>query len=134
MQRDRNLVLADRLDRRIHHDLRTVDGDAVSGERGDDVARGHRAVKLAGFGSLTQHGERLAFQLRHQLVGVALGDEVARLEVGAHRLELALVVLGRAQRLALRQQEIAGIAVAHFHDVADLAEAADTIAEWVDAR
>jgi hypothetical protein len=46
-------------------------------------------------------------------------------ELGTLRIEQLSVGFGRAKRLFLRQQEIAGKAVAHTHDVAHLAEFLD---------
>src|SRR5690606_7272835 len=53
--------------------------------------------------------------------GLAL--EVPRLELGALALELLLVGFVGAQRLALRQQEVAGVAVLDLDGFAHLAEA-----------
>ena len=55
-------------------------------------------------------------------LGLLLGLEVARLELDALCLETLLVGLGGAQRLAVRQEEIAGIAVLDFDGLAHLAE------------
>ena len=93
-------------------------------QRGD-VARRHRAVELAAFGRLPQHGEALAVELLGDLFGLALLLEVARLELDLHGLEARAVFLGGAQRLALRQQEIARKAVLDAHDFAHLAELGD---------
>src|SRR5258708_26316725 len=40
MQRDRDLVCADHLDRHIEHDLRALDREALLGDQPDQVARG----------------------------------------------------------------------------------------------
>src|SRR5208283_630934 len=52
---------------------------------------------------------------------------VARLEIGSLGLELLLVRLGRAQGLAARQQEVAGVAVLDFDGLAHAAELADAL-------
>ena len=52
-----------------------------------------------------------------------LALEVARLELGALAFELLLVGFVGAQRLALRQQEVAGEAVLDLDGFAHLAEA-----------
>ena len=52
MDRNRHLLLADRLDRRIQPNLRPVDDDAVGCECVDDVAHRDRAEQLTGFGRL----------------------------------------------------------------------------------
>src|SRR5262249_48788598 len=105
---DRRLVLADHLDRHVECDLVAVDLEAVLGEQLGEIARRYRAVELAGLGGLAQHREAFAIELLADLVGVALGLEVLGLEVGLHPLEASLVGFGRAQRLALRQQKVAG--------------------------
>ena len=56
-------------------------------------------------------------------LGFRLALEVARLELAALAFELLLVGLVGAQRLALRQQEIAGKAVLDLDGIAHLAEA-----------
>ena len=53
--------------------------------------------------------------------------EVLRLELGALLLEARQVVLAGAQRLLLRQQEVAGEAGLHLHHVAHLSELFDTL-------
>ena len=62
-------------------------------------------------------------------LGSGLGAEleITHLELGALGLEPLHVGGGGAQRLALRQQEIAGIAVAHADDLAHLAELGDPL-------
>ena len=65
--------------------------------------------------------------LAETLAGAALELVVARLEIGALRLELLLVRFGRAQRLAARQQEVAGVAVLDVDRVAHVAELADAL-------
>ena len=56
-------------------------------------------------------------------LGFRLALEVARLELRALAFELLLVGFVGAQRLALRQQEVAGEAVLDLDGVAHLAEA-----------
>src|ERR1700737_2505438 len=52
---------------------------------------------------------------------------VARFEVGALPLELLVVGFGGAQRLAVRQKEVAGIAVLDANRVAHVSELADAL-------
>ena len=101
-----------------------VERDAVGLERDDDVTHRDRAEQLAGFGRLTDHDDVLALDLLGDLGRLALGLEVASLEIGLHAVVLGAVVGGGAQRLAALEQEIAGIAVANLHDFAHLAELA----------
>ncbi len=56
-------------------------------------------------------------------LGFRLALEVAGFELGALAFELLLVGLVGAQRLALRQEEVAGEAVLDLDGVAHLAEA-----------
>src|SRR5262249_39162099 len=46
-------------------------------------------------------------------------------DLGALRFELGFIGFGDAQRLVVRQQEIAREAIAHLHDIADAAEIFD---------
>ena len=60
-------------------------------------------------------------------LGLFLKLEVVCLELVALALEVLAVLLGRPQRLLLRQEEVARKAVLHVDDVAHLAEAADAL-------
>ena len=122
MHGDADLVFADGLDRRIHHDLAAADGDAIGGKRSNDIANVHRTEQLAGFRRLTQHDHVTAVDLLGDLGGFALGLEVASLELGLHAVEPGAIVGSGAQRLATLEEEISGKAAAHFDDFAHLAE------------
>ena len=87
-------VQAQRLDGLVEHDLAAVDGEAARGHQLGDVARGHRAVELAGIAGLADGEEALAGELGRDRLGLLLQLEIARLELGAILLE-ALEVLGR---------------------------------------
>ena len=78
MHGDRNLVLADRFDRRVKHDLAAADGDTIALKRGNNVAHRNRSEQLAGLGCLTQHHDVAAIDLLRNLGGLAFGLEVAR--------------------------------------------------------
>src|SRR5690606_29462196 len=80
----------------------------------------------AGFCSGADHDEALSVELFGNRLCFLAPLEVARLELDALGLELLLVGLAGAQRLALRQKEVARKAVLHLHHVAHLAEAWDT--------
>ena len=68
-----------------------------------------------------------AVELAGDRLGLLLQLEVARLELGAVLLE-ALEVVGRCpQRLLLRQQEVARVAILDVDQVAHLAETADAL-------
>ncbi|MNC91000.1 hypothetical protein D3C83_71790 [compost metagenome] len=60
------------------------------------------------------------------MLGILTPLEVLNLELRALRLEQLLVVVGGAQRLLLRQQEVAREARLHLDDVAHLPERLDT--------
>ena len=94
------------------------------------MSRGvHGAVELAGVAGLADGKECLAGELGCNRLGFLLELEIARFELGAVLLE-ALEVVGRgAQRLFLRQQEIARVAVLDVDHIAHLAEAADALQE-----
>ncbi len=125
MQRDRHLVSADHLDRSVQVDLIAGHLDAGFRDHHCDIARRDRAEKLAGFRRLAQHHEGLAVDLSGNLLGFAAVLGIARLELLAHLLKARLVFLGRAQGLALGEQEIAGKAVFDAHGLAHLAELGD---------
>src|SRR5690606_25690981 len=92
-----------------------------------DVARRDRAVELAGFARRADCDEALAVERPGDLGGFFLALEVARLELGALALELLIVGFVGAQRLALRQQEVARISVLDPDRLAHLAEAGDAL-------
>src|SRR6185437_9167503 len=130
MQVNRDDVQAERLDRVLDRDVAAVDLVPGGGQRLGDVARRHRAVELPGLARLADDDHRHPVELAGDLVRGALELVIARLEIGASRLELLLVGLGRPHRLAARQEEIAGVAVLHPHRVADMAELADALQQY----
>ena len=126
VQRDRHFVLTDRLDRCIERDLTAIDPEAGIADEGNEIARRYRTEQLTRLRSLPQHGEALAVELSRDLRSLGLKRERARFEIAFHCF-IAAAVLGRGpQCLAARQQEVPGKAVLHAHDVAHLAEPADT--------
>jgi hypothetical protein len=103
-----------------------LDGKSAAGEEARDIARRHRAEQLADIGGLPYHQETLAVELGADDIGLFLQFEVTRFELHLHAFELGAVILGGAQRLALREQEIARETVLDAHDLAHLAELGDT--------
>ena len=90
------------------------------------MSRGRdRAVELAAVAGLAQQDEGLAVQLLGDLLGFLLAFQIARFQLRLLGLEIFAVGLGGAQRLLLRQQEVAGEAVLDAHFVAHLAELLD---------
>ena len=63
MQRDRHLVPADRLDRRVERDLTAVDIESGRRQQADQVARRNRAEQLTRFRRLADDREVLAVEL-----------------------------------------------------------------------
>ena len=127
MQSHTRLMQPKRLDGTLEDDLAAVDGEAAGGDGFGDVARRHRAIKLAGVAGRADGDEDFAFQLLGDGLGLFLELEVVGFELRALGLEVGAVVLGRAQRLLLRQQEVARVAILDVDDVAHLAEAADAL-------
>src|SRR5262249_36657874 len=108
MKRERHLVLANRLDRCIEHDLRAADLGAFLLQDSGDVARGDRAEQLAGLARLTQDDIALAVDLAGEFSGFALHFEIAGLKLGLHLFETPLVVGGSPHGLSARQQKNGG--------------------------
>ena len=127
VQRDARLVQSEGLDRPLENHLAAVDGEAARRHRLGDVARRHRAVELAGVAGRADGDEGLALELRGDGLGFLLELEVVGLELRALGLEVGAVVGGCAQRLLLRQQEVARVSVLDVDDVAHLTEAADAL-------
>ena len=71
-----------------------------------------------------------AVELGGDLLGLALGFEVAGFKLRALVLEALHVRGRRAKRLALRQQEVAGVALLDVHDLAHLAEFRDAFEKY----
>jgi len=129
VQRDGDVVHADRLDRAAHDHLLLVDRVALLGQAGNDVTDADRAVKLAGIRrSADQHhfgaSDLFALLLGHNALLGVFGFET--FAIGFEHL---LVRFIGAQRLLLREQEVAGVAVLDGYDVADRAQLLDTFEE-----
>jgi hypothetical protein len=120
---------AERLDGALEDDLAAIDGEAAGGDRLGNVARGDGAVELTGIAGRADGDEGLAVELRGNGLGFLLQLEVVRLELGALALEVSAVLRRGAQRLLLRQQDVARVSVLDVDDVAHLAEAADALQE-----
>ena len=91
-----------------------------------DVAGGDRTVKLAGFARLADDDQLHAVQLRRRASAALLRSlGVLRFKLGALLFKQFEIGFGRAQRLLVRQQEIAGKTGADLDDLAHLAQALD---------
>src|SRR6185437_15018903 len=129
MQHDFEREEAQRLDRFLQHDLAAGDGEARCRHRVREIARRDRAVELAALARLTDQHDLEAVELLRDLLGFALARQVLRFELRALLLEIGKVLFRRAQRLFLRQEEVARIARAHLHDLTHLAEILDPLEE-----
>ncbi len=127
MELDAHLVQAERLDRPVEHHLPPLYGEAAFGHRRGDVAGGDRAVELTGVASLADHDEALAAELALHRLRFRFELEIAGLELCPVALEALAIGFRGAQRLALRQQEVAGEAVLDGDHVAHLSEASDAL-------
>ncbi len=127
MQAHDDLVDAQFLDRRGQDDLLAIDREARRGRGLGGVAGADRAVERAAVGGGADHDELLALQALGHRRGLAPGLEVLRLELLLLALEAGLVLLRGPERLALRQEVVARIAVLDVHDLAHLAELGDAL-------
>src|SRR5207237_10024877 len=82
MKRQRDFISADRLDRRIEHDLRAVDLAPVGLNQTGNVTGRYRTEQLSGLACLPQDHVALAVELATKLACFALHLEVARLQFG----------------------------------------------------
>ena len=122
VQHDADIVQAQFLDRLVQHDLLAVQREARLGGGIGRVTGGDGPIQRAGVGCGTDDHKGLAVQLVGDFLGLCLGFGVLRLQLDLAALERLDVGVRRAQRLALRQQEVAGIAVLDVHDLAHLAQ------------
>src|SRR4029079_13172163 len=127
MEPDANVVQAKRLDRPVEHDLAAFDGESTLGDRGRDVARGARAIELAGIAGLADDDEAFPLQLIGNRACFRFQLEIARLKLRPLFFEALAIGLGGAQRLALGEEKVACETVLDGDDVAHLAETADAL-------
>src|SRR4051812_9236263 len=120
MNLDTDLEIAELPNRLVQIDLALVDMDAELLELALDVARGDRAVQLLLFAYFDRErqlnvGEFGRFALGSRFLGGELPGEALAL-VG----DFLLVRFGRRIGEALGEEVIAGVAILHLHDFADL--------------
>ena len=108
MKTDLHVMKAKRLDGFLQINLRTGNLQFLGADRIDDVARRDRAIKVSGFAGLTDQDVGVAIDVLSQAGGRFTAFGIALFDDLTLTLEPGLVGLGRAQRLFLRQQEIAG--------------------------
>ena len=120
------VVKAEGLDGLVHHNLVAGDGEACLGHRLGNVTRCDGAEELAHLRCGTDHADSKAVHFAGFGFGFAAARQVVGFALclfGFKTLEIALV---GTKRLALRQQEVTGIARLHLDDIAHLAELLDT--------
>ena len=125
VQRDLDLMHADRLDWAVEHDLALGHLGALALQRLDDVAGRDRAVELAGVRRLADQLDGLAVDALRGLLGIDTLLGILGLDAGAIGLEQLLVALVGAQRLLVRKQVIARETVLDGDDVANGAQFLD---------
>src|SRR5215467_342170 len=127
MKCQRYLILADRLNRCIEYDLRTLNLCAVGLEKTGDVSGGHGSKQLPNFACLTQHHIGPTVEFFTEFTGLALHLEIAGLKLGLHFFESLPIVSSGAKGFAPWQQEVTGEAVLHTHNVAHMSELSNSL-------
>ena len=125
MKAQARVVKAECLDGLFHHHLVAGDGEAGLGHRLGDIARGNGSEELTHFRSGANHADGEAVHLAGFGLCLATAGQVVSFTLGLFGFETLEVVLVGAKGLALRQQEVAGVARLHLHDIAHLAELLD---------
>ena len=127
MESDLHRVEADGLDRRIEKHVVARDLEPGGGGRFCDIPGRDGAIELARFAGLAQDHEALAFELAAVAHGGLAALFIFGFENGAVALEFCPVGVGRPQRLVLREEVIAGIAVLDLDDFTHAAELLDAL-------
>ena len=126
MKTDTGVVKTKGLDRLFHHHLVAGDGEARFGHGIGNVARCDGTEQLAHFRGGTDHAHRQLVHLAGFGLGFAAAAEIVRLALCLFGFKTLKIGLVGAKGLALRQQEVAGIARLYLHHIAHLAELLDT--------
>src|SRR3546814_5889594 len=92
----------------------------VFDQRIDAVTHRHRTVKLAGVRRLTDQDDLLAVDVLGAAFGSGAAFGVVGLDLRAIALENLAIGVVRAQRLVVRQQEIAGRSEEHTSELQSL--------------
>ena len=127
VEHDADVEQPQRLDRPVDGHLVAADGEARPAQRLGHIAAGDRAVELARLAGLAEDHHRHAVELGGHRFRFGAALQVGGLKLGALALEIGEVFLGRAQRLALRQQIVAGVAGPDPDGIAHLAQVLDTL-------
>ncbi len=125
VQRDLHVEHADRLDRALENDLRLGDVVALGLQRVGDVADADRTVELARVRRGADQDDLGSVDAGTGLGGFVAARGVLGLETLAVGFEHLAVGFVGAQRLLVRQQEVARVAVLDGDHVADRAELLD---------
>ena len=127
VERDLDLVHADRLDRPVEHDLALRHLRSNAFQRLGDIAGANRAVELPGVRRLADQLDELAVDVLGRLLGVGPLLGIVGLDALAAGFEQFAVAVVGAQRLFVGQQVIAGKAVLDPDHIADGAEVLDPL-------
>lgn len=127
VQLDAHVVDAQRLDRRIQHDLRAGNRSAAGRHDVGDVAGRDRTVELTALAGLADHDEAFAVDRFTSRGSFRSAFGVTLFQRFAFGFETGQVGFGGAQRLFLRQQEVAGEAVFDSDFIADMAVPANAL-------
>ena len=109
-------------DRTIQHDLSAVDGETICNRSICRVTGGNRTIQGARIGGRTDDHEGLAIQLFADSFGFFAGFQVGEFQLSFLHFKLGNVAVVCAKRFALRQQEVARVAVLDVDDFAHLAK------------
>src|SRR5690606_35057675 len=130
VQVDHDVVLAGAADGALTHDhFGLLDRVAGLGQRLGDVAGRDRTVELAFRGGIRTDRHRHVGELGLAGLGVVVHGLGLGFVLGAARLELGQVGLGRRRGLALRDQEVAAVTRLDVDLVAELAEVLHVLQE-----
>ena len=121
-----DLMQAKLFDRLLKLDLLALNREAFVFQLIRNVTGRNRTVQRAGFRCLTDDDELVTVNFVGMGLGFAAQFSVPRLECSALRFKLSEVRFVRTQCFALRQQEVAAIAVLYRDDFAHVAELVDT--------
>jgi hypothetical protein len=106
------------------------DDEAFPAQQFDDVARRNRTVELSGFAGRADRNKSHAVDFRRDRFSFRPALQIASFQVSALVFEALEVSIVGAQRLALRQQEIARETVLNADRIAHLAKFGDSFEKY----
>ena len=116
------IEVAQRLERFLELDLAAIDLEALCGEFGGDIGRGHGAEEVSALARFAGEGEDHGLELSNLLFCLCLLGSGAAGGGGLHLVDDRLVRCGGLQRQLAGQQEIAAVAIGHLDDIAAVAQ------------